>query len=147
MLDVSTLYWDPAGPYYIYGRATSELEDTPATRHDGLGPLMLVVPTSFVVMHLPESSAVDAVWEGVAQSTATFEGDQGPLAAAWLRGPGLYRVQAGSETLFIYTMPLPDKWQVFLVKDEEAGRASLPSDMPVNGQAFVEVPSVLELVP
>jgi len=43
MLDVPTLYWDPAGPYHIYGRATSEPEDVPAPRHDRLEPLMLVV--------------------------------------------------------------------------------------------------------
>ena len=147
MLNAPTLYWDPAGPHYIYGRAMSELGNRPAVRHDRLEPVVLLVPVEFVAMYIPEGSPVDTVWKGITRGVASFSDGRDPLPAAWLQGPGLYRVQAGGKTLFVYLMPLPGKWEVMLVEDEETGRASLPSDTPAFGREFVVVPSVLDLVP
>jgi len=146
MRDVSALYWDPTGPHHIYGRAKVELEGQPASRHDKLEPVVVLVPSEFVVMFLPKGSAVDAAWQGVVQGEATFE-DRDPLSAAWLQGSGLFRLQSGGSTLLVHFVPQPGKWLLLLAQDEETAKASLPSDVFTEGNTFVEVPSVLDLVP
>ena len=148
MLDVPTLYWDPAGPHYIYGRAVVGLEDPPTLRHEGLEHVVMLVPAAqFVAMRIPWGSAGDTTWQGVTRGKATFLGGRDSLPAAWFRGPGLYRLQAAGKTLLIFLIPHPGKWQLLLVRDEKTARAILSGDVPVQGQVFVEVPSVLDLVP
>ena len=149
MADVLAFYWNPSTDpqHHLYGVAPATLAGEPEAREDGLPNLMLLVPASFVFTWIADCSAGDAAWTGITPGTATIEG-QGDMAAAWFQGQGLYRVQAGGETLFLYLWNLPDSWLFRMVESEGQGRAMVPDGALVPSDLMlVHVGTLFDLVP